>query len=87
MPFSYLPAALMSEATRVTTILRAVALCYNIFLQSVLYLDIAFSHHVYFQQPGNLKTHKMCDESSGLQNILQSHQRREPKIILEPTCL
>jgi len=26
----------------------------------------------------------MCDEeSSGLQNILQSHQRREPKIILE----
>ena len=26
----------------------------------------------------------MCDEeSSGLQNILQSHQRREPKILLE----
>jgi len=26
----------------------------------------------------------MCDEeSSGLQNILQSHRRREPKIILE----
>jgi len=26
----------------------------------------------------------MCDgESSGLQNILQSHPRREPKIILE----
>jgi len=26
----------------------------------------------------------MCDEeSSGLQNILQSHQRREPKIILQ----
>jgi hypothetical protein len=35
--FSYLPASLMSEATHVTTILGAVALCYNIFLYNMLY--------------------------------------------------
>jgi len=45
----------MSEATRVTAILGAVAVCYNIFLY-ILYLDIAFSHHVNFQESGNLKT-------------------------------
>ena len=58
IPFLYLPGALMSEATRVISILGAVALCYNIFVQSILYLDIVFSHHVYFHLPGNLKTHK-----------------------------
>ena len=36
IPFPYLPAALMSEATRVTTILGADDLCYSIFLYSVL---------------------------------------------------
>jgi len=35
--FSYLAASLMSEATHVTTILGAVALCYNIFLYNMLY--------------------------------------------------
>jgi hypothetical protein len=85
IPFLYLPAALFLESTRFTTILGAVALCYNIFLYSVLYLDIAFSHHVYFQQPANSKKKKqgvMCDDSS-LRNILQSHPRREPKIVLQ----
>ena len=74
------------EATRVTAILGAVALCCNIFLYSVLHLDIAFSHHVYFQQPANLTNTQdvMCDEdSSCVQNILQSVPRREPKIILQ----
>jgi len=56
--FSYLPVALMSEVTQVTTILGAVALCYNIFPKNMLYLGIAFSHHVYFQQPASLKTHQ-----------------------------
>jgi hypothetical protein len=85
MPFLYLAAALISEATRFTTILGAVALCYNILLYSVEYLDIAFSHYVYFQEPGNLKTEGiMCDDdSSSLQNIVQSQPRREPKIILQ----
>jgi hypothetical protein len=46
----------MSEAMPVTMILGAVALCYIIFLYNMLYLDIAFSHHVYFQQLGKLKT-------------------------------
>jgi hypothetical protein len=32
IPFSYFPAAVMSEAMLVTTILGAVALCYNVFL-------------------------------------------------------
>ena len=32
IPFAYLPAALMSDATPVTTTLGAVALCYSIFL-------------------------------------------------------
>jgi hypothetical protein len=58
IPFSYLPAALMSEAAGVTAILVAVALCYSISLYSVLYLDIGFIHRVYFQQPANLKTPK-----------------------------
>jgi len=81
----YLAAALVSEATGFTTILGAVALCYNIFLYSVEYLDIAFSHYVYFQLPGNLKNQGiMCDEdTSSLQNIVQSQPRREPKIILQ----
>ena len=85
MSFSYLRADLISEATRFTTILGAVALCYSIFLYSVEYLYSAFSHYVYFQLPGNLKTKGiMCDEdSSSLQNILQSLPRREPKIILQ----
>jgi len=56
IPFSYIPAALLSEAMRVTTILAFFALCYNIFLLSMPYLDIAFNHHVYFQQLGKLKT-------------------------------
>jgi hypothetical protein len=49
------------------------------------YLDITFSHHVYFQKLANLNTHKAsCDEDSlSLQNILQSLPRREPKIILQ----
>ena len=81
----YLAAALVSEATRFTTILGAVALCYNIFMYSVEYLDIAFSHYVYFQLPGNLKNQGiMSDEdTSSLQNIVQSQPRREPKIILQ----
>ena len=81
----YLAAALVSEATRFITILGVVALCYNIFLYSVEYLDIAFSHYVYLQLPGDLKTQGiMCDEdSSSLQNILQSLPRKEPKIILQ----
>jgi len=85
MPFSYLRADLISEATRFTTILGAVALCYSIFQWCVEYLAIAFSRHVYFQQPGNLKTQGiMCDEdSSSLQNIPRSVPRREPEIILE----
>jgi len=58
IPFSYFPAAVMSEATRFRTILGAVAHSYNIFVYSVVYLDISFSHHVYFQLPGNLGTHK-----------------------------
>jgi len=56
MPFSYLRAGLISEATWFTTILAAFALCYNIFLYSVEYLYSAFSHYVYFQLLGNLKT-------------------------------
>jgi hypothetical protein len=56
-PFPYVPAALMSDVTRVTSIPGAIALIYIIFLWTVLYLDILFSHHVYFQQPGNLKKH------------------------------
>ena len=85
MPFSDLRVDLVSEATRFTTILGAVALCYSIFQWCVEYLAIAFSRHVYFQQPANLKTQGiMCDEdSSSLQNIPQSVPRREPKIILE----
>jgi len=54
----YHAAALLSEAMRFTTTLGAVALCYNFFLYSVQYLDFAFSHHVYFQQQGNLKKNK-----------------------------
>ena len=84
MPYLYHAAAFISEARRFTTILGAVALCYNIFLYSVEYLDIAFSHYVYFQLPGNLKTQGiMCDDSSSLQNTLQPIPRREPKIILQ----
>jgi len=81
----YLAAALVSEATRFITILGVVALCYNIFLYSVEYLDIAFSQYVYFQLPGNLKNQGiMCDQDkSSLQNIVQSQPRREPKIILQ----
>jgi hypothetical protein len=56
----YLAAALISAATRFTTILGAVALCYNIFVYSVEYLDIAFSHYIYFQQPGNIKPKASC---------------------------
>jgi hypothetical protein len=50
-----------------------------------MYLDIAFSHYVYFQLPGNLKSQGiMSDEdSSSLQNIVQSQPRRQPKIILQ----
>ena len=55
IPFLYLPATLMSEVTQFASILGVVALCYNIVLQSIPYLDIAFSHHVYFQQPVNLE--------------------------------
>jgi hypothetical protein len=84
MPLLYLAAALISEAMQFTTILGAVALCYNIFLCSVKYLDIAFSHYVYFQLPGNLNQGIMCDEDlSSLQNIVQSQPSREPKIILQ----
>ena len=83
---SYLPTALISEASRFTTTLGALDPCYNFFLQIVQYLDFAFSHYVYFQLPGNLKKTQgiMFDEdSSSLQNILQSLPRREPKIILQ----
>ena len=54
-------------------------------MYSVEYLDIAFSHYVYFQLPGNLKNQGiMSDEdTSSLQNIVQSQPRREPKIILQ----
>jgi len=85
MPFSDLRVDLISEATRFTTILGTVALCYSIFPWCVQYLVIAFSRHVYFQQPGNLKTQGiMCDEDlSSLQNIPHSVPRREPKIILQ----
>jgi hypothetical protein len=50
-----------------------------------MYLDIAFSHCVYFQLPCNLKNQGiMSDEdSSSIQNTLQSQPRREPKIILQ----
>ena len=85
MPFSDLRVDLISEATRFTTILGTVALCYSIFPWCVQYLVIAFSRHVYFQQPGNLKTQGiMCDEdSSSLQNTLHSLPRRGPKILLQ----
>jgi len=85
MPFSYLRVDLISEATRFTAILGAVALFYSIFPCCVQYLAIAFSRHVYFQQPGNLKTQGiMCDEDlSSLPNIPHSFPRREPKIILQ----
>jgi len=42
----------MSEAMAVTMILGAVALCYIILLKNMLYLNIAFSDHVYFQHLG-----------------------------------
>jgi len=85
MPFSYLRVDPISEATRFTRILGAVAFSYSIFQWCVEYLATAFSGHVYFQQPGNLKTQGiMCDEDlSSLQNIPQSVPRREPKIILQ----
>jgi hypothetical protein len=47
IPFLHLPTALISDAMLDTTILGSVALCY-----SILCLDVAFSHHVYFQQLG-----------------------------------
>jgi hypothetical protein len=85
MTFLYHAAALISEATRFTTILGAVTLCYNIFLYSVEYLDIAFSHYVYFQLPGNFKNQGIMSDkdSSSVQNMVQSQPRREPKIILQ----
>jgi hypothetical protein len=85
MLFLYLAAALISDATRFTTILDAVAHCYYIFAYSIECLDIAFSHYVYFQVPGKLNTQGiMCDEdSSSLQIIVQSQPRREPKIVLQ----
>jgi hypothetical protein len=51
----------------------------------MLFLDIAFSHHVYFQQLRNLKTQGIMynEDSLSLHNILQSLPRREPKIILQ----
>jgi hypothetical protein len=49
-----------------------------------MYLDIAFSHYVYFQLPVNLKNQGiMSDYSSSLQNVVQSQPRREPKILLQ----
>jgi hypothetical protein len=50
----------------------------------MLYLDIAFSHHVYFQQLDNCSHSQgiVSDEgSSSLQNNQQL--RREPKIVLQ----
>jgi hypothetical protein len=84
MPLLYFAVALISKATWFITILRAVALL-QYFVYSAEHLDIAFSHHVYFQEPGNLKTEGiMCDvDSPSLQNIVQSQPRREPKIIFQ----
>jgi hypothetical protein len=53
VPFSFLPVGLMAETTQLTTFLGAVALCYNVFVWSMLYLDFALSHHVYLQHLGN----------------------------------
>jgi hypothetical protein len=78
MPFLYVAAALISEAMRFTTILGAVALCYNMFVYSVGYLDIAFSHYVYFQLPGNLKTTASCVmKIHQAYKILCSHNQEE----------
>ena len=56
IPFSYLWASWKSETTAVPTVLSAVAPCYIIFPYNMLYIGGAFSHHVYFQQLGKLKT-------------------------------
>jgi hypothetical protein len=58
--------------------------CQNIFLYSMRYLNIALSHHVYFQQLGNCSHSQgiVSDEgSSSLQNNQQL--RREPIIVLQ----
>jgi hypothetical protein len=58
--------------------------CHNISLYSMLYLDIALSHHVYFQQLGDCSHSQgiLSDEgSSGLQN--NQRPRTEPRIVLQ----
>jgi hypothetical protein len=52
IPILYLPVALISDAMLDSTILGSVALWYSSFVYSILCLDVACSHHVYFQQLG-----------------------------------
>jgi hypothetical protein len=50
----------------------------------MLYLDVAFNHHVYFQQLGNYSHSQGIVSDEGLLSLQNNQQpRREPKILLQ----